>query len=339
MKLLSVIVPCYNSQDYMGKCLDSLLSDTDEVLEVLIINDGSTDQTSQIGQDYEQRYPHIVKLVNQDNKGHGGAVNTGITNATGEYIKVVDSDDWVEESALSTILTQLKSLHSSGESIDMLVSNFVYEKLGAKMKKTIRYTNALPQNTVFTWNDIKSFRKGQYLLMHSLIYRRALLIESGLILPEHTFYVDNLFAFIPLPYVKKLYYLNVDFYRYFIGREDQSVNEQVMIKRIDQQLKVNQIMIDHMLNTEFTNAKLKRYMRHFLEIIMTVSSILLIRSRQEENLNKKNKLWRSVKYQDPYLYRRLRYGLFGLVSHLPGRLGRSISITCYKISQKTFGFN
>ncbi len=88
------------------------------------------------------------------------------------------------------------------------------------------------------------FRKGQYILMHSVIYRTKLLRECGLELPKHTFYVDNLYVYVPLPCVKTLYYMDVDFYRYFIGREDQSVNENVMIRRIDQQIKVNKIMVD-----------------------------------------------------------------------------------------------
>lgn len=84
--------------------------------------------------------------------------------------------------------------------------------------------------------------------MHSVIFRTKLLKDCGLKLPEHTFYVDNIFVFEPLPYVKKMYYMDVNFYRYYIGRADQSVNEQVMIGRIDQQLKVNKIMVDYVVS-------------------------------------------------------------------------------------------
>ena len=85
---------------------------------------------------------------------------------------------------------------------------------------------------------------GKYILMHSVIYRTELLRECKLELPKHTFYVDNIFVYKPLPYVKTMYYMDVNFYRYFIGRNDQSVNEEVMIRRIDQQLLVNRLMID-----------------------------------------------------------------------------------------------
>ncbi len=103
----------------------------------------------------------------------------------------------------------------------------------------MNYHTAFPRDKVFTWKDVKFFMTGQYILMHSVIYRTELLRQYGLELPKHTFYVDNIFVYQPLPHVKNMYYLDVNFYRYFIGRSDQSVNEQVMIGRIDQQLRVD----------------------------------------------------------------------------------------------------
>ena len=113
--------------------------------------------------------------------------------------------------------------------------------------------------------------------MHSVIYRTALLRECDLELPEHTFYVDNIYVFKPLPYVKTMYYLDVNFYRYFIGRDDQSVNETNMIKRIDQQFKVTYIMIDYMTQFNLVSKPLERYMRHYLSIIMCISSVISVK--------------------------------------------------------------
>ena len=92
MKLLSIAIPCYNSQDYMESCIESLLVGGEEV-EILIVDDGSSDRTAEIADDYARKYPTIVKAIHQENKGHGGAVNTGLAHATGLYFKVVDSDD------------------------------------------------------------------------------------------------------------------------------------------------------------------------------------------------------------------------------------------------------
>ena len=127
----------------------------------------------------------------------------------------------------------------------MMVSNFVYEKEGEKRKKVMKYNRALPQDAIFTWKDVHHFGVGKYMLMHSVIYRTNLLRECGLKLPENTFYVDNIFVFNPLPFVKTMYYLDVNFYRYYIGRADQSVNEQIMIGRIDQQIQVNKLLVDY----------------------------------------------------------------------------------------------
>ena len=175
--------------------------------------------------------------------------------------------------------------------------------------------------------------------MHSMIYRTKLLHECGLELPKHTFYVDNLFAFEPLPYVKNLYYLDVNFYRYFIGRDDQSVNEKVMIKRIDQQIRVNKLMVDAYINCGNTNKRLKAYMFSYLDIITTISSIMLIRANTEESLQKKKELLEYIKTQNRVVYRKLRHSLFGRVMNLPGRGGRKMSVAAYKISQKFYGFN
>ncbi len=325
----------------MDKCIESLLKGGEDV-EIIIIDDGSTDDTARIADDYASRYPSVIKAVHQENGGHGCAVNTGIEYATGLYFKVVDSDDWVKEDAYMEILSALRSLTGGEQVLDMFISNFVYEKTGENRHKVMRYRHALPQGEMFTWQEVRHFHKGQYILMHSVIFRTKLLRECGLKLPEHTFYVDNLYVFEPLPSVRNMYYLDVNFYRYYIGRPDQSVNEEIMISRIDQQLKVNRLMIDYIIEKKSqiaANKKLYQYMISYLDIITTISSILLIRSGTEENLEKKGELWEYLKKKDWRLYRKLRYGLLGSCMNLPGRSGRKISVEGYKICRRFFNFN
>lgn len=338
MKLLSIAIPCYNSQDYMEHCIDTLLAGGEDV-EIIIVDDGSKDRTAEIADSYVEKYPTIIKAIHQENGGHGEAVNTGIRNATGLYFKVVDSDDWVDQEAYEKILKTLRELSGGSETLDMLISNFVYEKEGAKHKKVMKYTGILPENQMFGWDDAKRFRKGKYILMHSVIYRTQLLRQCGLELPKHTFYVDNIFVYVPLPYVKNMYYLDVDFYRYFIGREDQSVNEKVMIKRIDQQIKVNKIMVEAVDLWKLQNRKLRKYMFNYMEIITVVTTVMCIRSGTQENLEKKRQLWKYIKDYDIRLFHHLRKGIMGRAMNLPGKGGRKISIAAYKISQKVVGFN
>lgn len=338
MKLLTFAIPCYNSEAYMRKCIDSILIGGEDV-EILIVDDGSTkDNTAAIADEYEKKYPTICRAIHQPNGGHGEAVNAGIRNATGLYFKVVDSDDWVDPDAYMKILDKLREFAGSDTNLDMLLANYVYEKEGAKHKKVMRQTG-FPREQVFTWSDIKHFYKGHYILMHSVIYRTKLLRECGLELPKHTFYVDNIYVYKPLPSVRTMYYMDVDFYRYFIGRDDQSVNEKVMISRIDQQLRVNKIMIEDVDIWKVSNPKCRKYMINYLEIITVVSTVMLIRSGTEENLEKKRELWKWLKETDPRLHRKLRNGILGTSMNLPGRGGRKISVAAYRISQKVVGFN
>lgn len=106
----------------------------------------------------------------------------------------------------------------------------------------MNYENIFPVEKVCGWNEIGHFRPSQYLIMHALMFRTQVLRESGVKLPEHTFYVDNLFSYQPLPYAKTLYYMDLDLYHYYLGRDDQSVNEKVLMKRIDQQIKVTELV-------------------------------------------------------------------------------------------------
>ena len=239
MKLLTITIPCYNSQDYMEKSICSALTGGERV-EIIIVDDGSSDNTLQIAKKYEEKFPNIVRVIHQENGGHGEAVNTGIKNATGLYFKVVDSDDCLGRKALEKVLNLLEEMVAKDAGLDMLVSNFMYDKQGARHKKIMRYRSAMTPGKMLGWEDIH-FGRTQYLLMHSVIYRTKILRECGMELPKHTFYVDNIYVFQPLPYVKNIYYLDVCLYKYFIGRDDQSVHESVMIKRLDQQYRVTKL--------------------------------------------------------------------------------------------------
>ena len=238
MKYITFVVPSYNSEAYLERCIESLLPGGEDI-EIIIVNDGSTDNTGKIADMYVNRYPNIVKAVHKENGGHGSGVNVGIERADGIYFKVVDSDDWVDEDSYLTLLNKIKEVVGCDTRIDLFVSNYVYNRLEQGASHRIHYRNVFDPEKISTWDDIKYFTVSQYFLMHALTFRTDVIRKSGVKLPEHTFYVDNIFAYQPLPYVKKLMYLDIDFYQYYIGREDQSVNEKSMIRRIDQQFTVD----------------------------------------------------------------------------------------------------
>ena len=338
MKYISFAIPCYNSQDYMAHAIESILPGGEDI-EIIIVNDGSKDRTSEIAHEYMEKYPTIIKVVDKENGGHGDAVNSGLMHATGKYFKVVDSDDWVDEDALHKILDVLRHMEEDGMELDMLIANYVYEKVGATHKKVIHYRNVLPQDEIFRWDDMGHFRLDLYILMHSFIYRTDMLKLIQLHLPKHTFYVDNLVAFIPLASVQSMYYLDVNLYRYFIGRADQSVSESVMIGRVDQQIRVNKLMIDYMGQVKNLHRNQRGYMRHMLIMIMTVSSIFLIQAKTDECFEKKKELWAYLKKKDYRTYMKIRYGILGQTMNLPGRSGRRVSSLAYTVARRLIGFN
>lgn len=337
MKLLSFAVPCYNSEAYMEKCIESLLPGGKDV-EILIVDDGSSDRTAEIADVYAERYPGIIRAIHQPNGGHGAAVNTGLKNAAGIYFKVVDSDDWLDRDSYLRVLKRLRTLIKLNTLPDMFLANYVYEKEGSKHKKVMRQ-KGFPKEKMFGWDDVGHLVKGHYILMHSVIYRTQMLHDCGLQLPEHTFYVDNIYVYKPLPYVKNMYYMDVDLYRYYIGREDQSVNEQTMIRRIDQQIRVNKIMFADVNLLAVKDKKCRRYMFNYLEIVTTITVTLAILSGTKENLNKRDELWSYMKQTDRQLYNKLHHSVISRYMNLPGRTGRFLGKVAYRISRKVYGFN
>ena len=337
MKLLTVAIPCYNSEDYMEKSIRSALNGGEKV-EVLIIDDGSTDSTLEIAKKYEKKFPSIVKVIHKENGGHGDAVNAGIKNATGIYFKVLDSDDVLGKKAMAKVLNFLEKAVETDMDIDMVITNFMYDKQGVKRKKVMKYKSAMPVEKVITWDDVK-FGQTQYLLMHSVMYRTVVLRASGLELPKHTFYVDNIYVFTPLPYVNKIYYLDVVFYKYYIGRDDQSVNESVMIKRLDQQYRVTKIMLDDYCVMHITNDRLDKVLVHYFDMMMCVSTIMSIREGSKLRLKDKEELWEHLQLKNPELYKKVRKSVLGRSMNLPGKYGRKTSEFLYKVVQRIFGFN
>lgn len=346
MKYISFVVPCYNSEDYMDRCIDSLLCAGDDV-EIIIINDGSIDKTREIAEDYRLKYPGIIRVINKENGGHGSGVNAGLEKATGVYFKVVDSDDWLDQNALNQLMFTIRNFcvkkQFNQESVipDLFICNYVYDHLYEETRHDISYKNVLDEGKICEWKDIGYFKVSQYLIMHSQIFKTSILRESGVKLPEHTFYVDNIFSYQPLPYVEHLYYMDIDLYHYFIGREDQSVNEDIMLSRIDQQIRVTKRMLTcvdlHAVKKK--EPRLASYMYRHLSIMMSITNILLLLINSKESVLIKNKLWSEIKALDKSLYLKLKYTSMSGLTNMPGSVGRKMSIFGYRVAQKIYKFN
>lgn len=326
MKLISFAVPCYNSQDYMRKCVDSLLTGGDDV-EIIIVNDGSKDKTLEIANDYKQKYPDIVKVIDKPNGGHGSGVNAGMNAATALYYKVVDSDDWLDTDALKTLLDTVKAHLSAGTLPDLYITNFVYDKIHTGERYVSAYNKKFPEGKIIGWKKVKAFRYSHLLLMHSLLYKREKLLESGTVLPEHTFYVDNLFAFQPLPFMRTVCYLNLDLYHYYIGRADQSVERKNLVKRYDQQIRVMKRIAGAYRMSDIRNMPkgLKRYMWHALQAILMNTLFFTCAECSPERKAALKDFWQFIKEHDKKMYRKMRSRSYAtVVNYLPWKLRGAI---------------
>ena len=344
MKTISFAVPCYNSADYMEKCVESLLPCGDDI-EIILVDDGSTkDDTPAICDRLVEEHPGIVRAIHKENGGHGSGVNAGLAAAEGLYYKVVDSDDWLDKQAMDTIMPYLREQKAQFEqtgatATDLVIANYVYEKVYEGTHTTIRYTNVFSTDTEFSWSEVGRFNPSQYLLMHSVIYRTEMLRDMGLKLPEHCFYVDNIFVYVPLPHVKTMRYFDVDMYRYFIGREDQSVNEKIMLSRIDQQIRITKVMIDSVDVMAIENKRLRNYMKNYLSMMMCICSVFLRMEKTDENEAKRADIWAYLRAKDENLYHDVRHSVLNLATNIPSDVGRMVGITGYHIAQKIFKFN
>lgn len=338
--LLTFIVPAYNMATYLGRCVGSLTAtDHDDAIEVIIVDDGSTDDTGRLADVWASRKPGVVHVLHQANKGHGGAVNAGIDAARGMYVKVVDADDWVGADSLDRVLTTLAAQAEAPVPVDLLVTDYVYDKLGKRTKHVVRFGHVMTPDRVLGWNDLRRFGITQYMIMHALTFRTAVVRASGMRLPEHTFYVDFLYSYQPFPWVRTLLYLDTPFYHYFIGRDGQSVQTDVMIGRVDQLQRVNRLMAEATPERGMVPDGLYRYMIHFLAINSVVTSVFLILSRDPSNYRAKDRLWAGLDDVSPRIGHDVRRKLISRAINMRGSAGRFLIREGYLIAEGVVGFN
>ena len=340
MKLISFVVPSYNSEAYLNKCIDSLLIGGDDV-EIIIVNDGSKDKTIDIANEYALKYPSIVKVIDKENGGHGSGLNAGLDNATGLYYKCVDSDDWVDRDEYLKVLKTIKEHQAKGIDVDLYLTNYVFERVDLN-KSFVASTNKIPKNRLIGWNDVKRLGVAEFLMMHSVIYKLSILRESGLVLPEHTFYVDTIFTYVPLKLVNSIYFIDADFYRYYVGRPDQSVTFENMTKNYKMQLKV---MYELSLAYSWDELKAlpgakRRFILHDLIVKSYLTLFYIMAGYNKEKKEAYRAYFKEFKEKNRGLYYKLRYRtyfLFPFTLILP--LRKWVVMTGYKKLMKKTNWN
>ena len=240
MKLLTIVVPTYNTERYLRRCLDSVLAPGAlQDIEVLVVNDGSRDRSSEIARAYAERYPETVTLIDKENGGHGSTINVGLAAATGRYFRVLDSDDWFDT---PNFLRYLKTLRCCRE--DVVITPYTQEYVynGTRVDYPYDY---LEPDRVYRMNEIELIDDRMYFTMASSTYRTDLLRESGLQLFEKCFYVDMMFNMIPIPYVQTVRLVDCCVYRYFMGSPTQSMSQENLMRNLPNHDRVLRFLIDY----------------------------------------------------------------------------------------------
>ena len=336
MKLLTVTVPCYNSQDYMRNCIESLLPGGDRV-EIIIINDGSKDATGAIADEYAAQYPDIVKVVHQENGGHGEGINQGLRHATGTYFKVVDSDDKVSAD-FPRFLDTLEECERKG-GVDLMVTNYYYVHSDGIGDRSINYSSVLPENKIFIWDETRRFLPHQMLTIHSCTFRTECMRACGGELPRKTFYEDNLMVCRTLPHVKKLYYLNVDLYRYWIGRAGQSVQKDVMMKRYTHQILCTELCFKSFHFDDIKNKMLRKYLEHELFLMFGISILYTRMNKSPETDEAIRQMWANCRAHDPKWADHFRKRSVLTFLHFPGAMGHTFNDLIFKVAMSVVRYD
>lgn len=254
-KILTVAVPAYNAEKYLKDnlesfCIDGILP----YLDILVINDGSSDHTDAIAQEYVERYPDSYRMITKENGGHGSGINLGIREARGIYFKVVDADDWVERIAFCRLIETLKeqtekAAAGTEESADIVYSGFLWAYDHGEPDKSMYQTKAeisepfkdVAYRKIYTFDDIAD---QLYIKMHSLTIKTEILQKHKIAVDEKCYYVDTEYITYPIPYIKTIYFIDAFVYYYRIGHAGQSVGIEKLQKNEKDYDKVIRSLLD-----------------------------------------------------------------------------------------------
>lgn len=298
-KLLTVVVPVYNTERWLRRCLDSVLcAEFAEALELIAVNDGSTDASLAILQDYQARWPETFVLIDQANGGHGEAVNAGLRAASGRYFRVLDSDDWLDTPGFLRFMARLPQCRE-----DLIVTPYTqeYTATGAEVRCDYPY---LRNDQIDTMDGI-DWREGMnYFTLASSTWRTALLRESGLRLPEKCSYVDMLYNLWPIPYVQTIRFLDIPLYRYFLGRPEQSMDP----KRMRRQTPMHQAVLCRLVEYYSSRAEVlspgaRRYMLLVIGYMLHTHCALLLAGGRRRAYRELRALDAWIRDVSPEVYR------------------------------------
>lgn len=315
-KIITIIVPSYNMENYLPSCLGSLVVSPDwlDRVEVLVVNDGSTDRTSEIAHEFASRYPQTFVVIDKTNGHYGSCINAALKVATGTFVKVLDADDSFDTAAFAELLKALDQSESADERVDLFLTNFSWvDETGRIFRQTVQN---LPADRVLEGNDFAKVRM-QY--MHAITYRTEMLRALGYSQTEGICYTDNEWACYPMRSVKRVRYVPTFVYRYLCGREGQSVDPKVVCKNWGMKAKVARRMVQESSRPEWQEetpqAKYVRVFTRRLIAQLYAEAILDFPSKEQDaalkafdvELAHGNSTLRATLYRKNLLSKQLRF--------------------------------
>lgn len=231
-KILSIIIPTYNMEEYLKRCLDSLVLPVQSLmnsLEVLVIIDGATDNSSSIAHQYQDKYPETFRVFDKENGNYGSCINRGLKEATGKYIRILDADDSFNTNNFIKYLKLLAQIDS-----DLILTDYNL----VDNKGNILERRSFDLETMITTDIVKVLKPVSELEMHAITYRRQILLDINYHQTEGISYTDTEWAFIPLMAVNTVCYVNLQIYNYLVGRPGQTMDISVLRKSMPQMMTV-----------------------------------------------------------------------------------------------------
>ena len=230
-KILTIVIPTYNMQNYLRRCLDSLIVPEEQMkqLEVLVINDGSKDNSSAIAHEYQDKYSDTFRVIDKENGNYGSCVNRGLKEATGKYIKILDADDRYANEVLGDFIQLLSRIN-----VDLVLNGYVRLYASFSVVEPIK----LPIDKICSFSDL-SQDEVDNLMMHTNTYRRNIFEGLDYHQTEGVSYSDREWDTIPLLHVKTVYNANLNLYLYSLDREGQTMAPATHLKRIGDEIKCN----------------------------------------------------------------------------------------------------
>lgn len=269
MKLLTIIIPTYNMELYLPKCLNSITGeDTPDSLEIIIVNDGSSDSSLIIAKEFQIKYPHIITIINKSNANYGSCINAALTIASGKYIKILDADDWFDKNSLKKFLVLLKKTNS-----DLILTNFNQNYTSGKIKK-IKYQ--LKNNKEYN-DEILRSKVFYNMQMHAVTYKTSILKQSNYTQTEKISYTDQEWIFYPIQNVQTITFFNLNLYQYLLGREGQTMSSKIIAKNIYHNIIIAKRMILYLTNMLNTNSPQYFYLhQQLIKIIRNLFKLSLL---------------------------------------------------------------